>query len=173
MRSIFVYIFLFAAVATWFAACSSECSENKNALPLAGFYSSTMPGEKISVQSLAIYGIGAPGDSLLSSPQESKNETFLPFRLDCDTTVYVFRYEYLANDSVPASASDTVTFIYSRTPRFVNAECGVSYLFGIREIKNTGTLIDSVVCPNGYIDNTNAENLRIYFATNSAADEGN
>ncbi len=42
-------------------------------------------------------------------------------------------------------------------------ECGASYYYRIEKSDNTGTIIDSVVCPQGYIDNANVENLRIYF----------
>lgn len=147
------------------ASCSDDCTENKNALPLAGFYSSTAPSTKIRVDSLQVEGYGAPGDSILSRGDVTKDEVYLPFRIDSDTTVYLFRYMYA--DLIAENVVDTVRFIYTRTPRFVSAECGVSYQFDIRKITSTGLLIDSVVCPNGYIDNTNSENLRIYFAINS------
>lgn len=141
------------------AACSDTCTENKNALPLAGFYRSG-DTEPVSVDSLLITGIGAPGDSALSEASKTKSQIYLPFRIDCDTTRYIF------TDARPSRmVDDTVTFIYSRIPRFVNVECGVSYIFDLRDIRITGTLIDSITCPNGFIDNTNAENLKIYFAT--------
>lgn len=144
------------------AGCSDTCSENKNALPLAGFYSSQPLPEQISIDSLEVEGIGAPDGKLLSEATPAKSELSLPFRIDSDTTAYVFR-----NVAGGANTTDTVTFIYSRTPRFVNVECGVSYLFDIRKITCSGTLIDSVTCPNGFIDNTNSQNLRIYFKVNT------
>lgn len=143
---------------TGFAGCTDTCTENKNAVPLAGFY--TAGGtQRVDVDSLEVVGVGAPGDSVLSSASVSKNELYLPFRIDSDTTRYVFR-----NTAGEGNTRDTVTFVYSRTPRFVNVECGASYIFDIRDITSQGLLIDSVTCPNGFIDNTNAENLRIYFA---------
>ena len=155
-------------------SCSEECTDNKNALPLAGFYSSETPAEKVSVSGLEVYGLGAPNDSILSPGSETKGEVYLPFRIDSDTTAYVFRYSYTeAGDSIPKVMADTVTFVYSRTPRFVNVECGVSYNFGIRDIVTKGELIDSVTCPMGYIDNADIENLRIYFAPNPATEPEN
>lgn len=146
-------------------SCSDTCNENRNALPLAGFYASGNNAEKIEVDSVEVYGPGAPGDSILSPASTSKEEIYLPFAIDSDTTQYVFA----ARDNGFVTR-DTVTFVYTRVPRFVNVECGASYLFNIREISNTGALIDSVVCPDGYIDNTNAENLRIYFAVSTSSE---
>lgn len=154
------------AAASWLAvaavSCSDACNENKNALPLAGFYAPDNSTDKIVVDSLDIYGIGAPGDSLLSSASQSKSDVYLPFRIDSDTTRYAF-----VSVSGGTRVSDTVTFVYTRVPRFVNVECGVSYIFDMRDITCTGALIDSVTCPGGYIDNTNSENLRIYFAVST------
>lgn len=141
------------------AGCSDTCTENKNALPLAGFYASGGGADRITLDSLEVAGVGIAGDSTLSPASVSKDELYLPFRIDCDTTRYAFRDSHLAGGD-----SDTVTFIYSRTPRFVNVECGVSYVFGIKSITSQGVLIDSVICPDGYIDNVNRENLEIYFA---------
>lgn len=143
------------------SGCTDTCSENKNALPLAGFYAAGGT-DRIDIDSLEVTGIGAPGDSALSSASETKSQLYLPFRIDSDTTRYVFR-----DAAGGVQRRDTVTFVYTRTPRFVNVECGVSYLFDIHDITCQGVLIDSVTCPNGFIDNTNTENLHIYFATAS------
>ena len=138
------------------AGCGDTCADNKNALPRAAFYA----GEAtVSVDSLEIRGIGAPGDSILSEGTERKSEIYLPFRIDSDSTVYSFDY------TGGVKASSIVTFIYSRTPRFVSAECGVSYVFDIRKIECKGNLIDSVTCPQGFIDNAPGVNLRIYLRT--------
>lgn len=141
-------------------SCSDTCSENRNALPRAGFY--TDGDVSVTIDSLEVVGVGMKGDSALSSVSVQKSELYLPFRIDSDTTAYVF-----INARQGAGQRDTVRFVYTRTPRFVSAECGVSYIFEMKQITWTGPLIDSVVCPQGYIDNVNAENLRIYFATSA------
>jgi len=132
--------------------------ENKNALPLAGFYASGST-DKITLDSLEVIGVGKPEDSALLAGGSRIDRLYIPFRIDSDTTRYVFCDAHLSG-----GGCDTVTFVYSRTPRFVNVECGVSYIFGIRKIMCQGVLIDSVTCPAGFIDNSNSENLRIYFA---------
>lgn len=151
---------LFLIILTW--GCSSdECLQNRNALPLAGFYNSFEPTQTVAIDSLEVYGVGAPGDSILSTGTQALSKLYLPFRLDSDTTRYVFRY--LHKELAQQNIRDTVTFIYSRDPRFVSSACGVSYVFGIKEIRSTGLLIDSVTCPMGEITNKDSENLSIYF----------
>lgn len=156
MRSFIAYICLLSL--TLAVSCKETCTDNKNALPLAGFYASGGT-EKISLGSLEVVGVGVSEDTALYSGESAIDRLYLPFKIDSDTTRYVFR-----NTGSEQGGRDTVTFVYSRTPRFVNVECGVSYIFGIREITCQGVLIDSVTCPTGFIDNRNAENLRIYFA---------
>ena len=146
------------------AACGSdECYQNKNALPLAGFFSSQPDHAKISVDSVQVMGVGVPSDSILSKGNQRISELYLPFRLDTDTTKYQFRYIQKALAAL--DLRDTITFIYSREPRFVSSACGVSYAFVIKEIRHTIVLIDSVACPAGEITNMATQNLQIYFRT--------
>lgn len=146
-----------------------ECYDNQNALPLAGFYDSSDTLTQVSVDSLEVYGIGAPGDSILSDGRRAKTELYLPFRLVSDTTTYVFRYlhERLAASDI----TDTVSFIYTREPRLVSASCGVSYLFTMQKIEFTRQLIDSVTCPFGFISNKPITNLKIFFRVDHSGDE--
>lgn len=158
MRNFLYLILLFTGIATA-ASCSDTCDENKNALPIAGFYySGSASTDAITMDSLEITVIGAPGDSALSAASVSKNEIYLPFRIDSDTTSYVF-----IDRHYQGGLRDTVTFIYTRTPRVASLECGVSYIFDIQSIVAQGVLIDSVICPNGFIDNSGIQNLKIYF----------
>ncbi|MGM9816289.1 MAG: DUF6452 family protein [Lepagella sp.] len=137
--------------------CGDACSENKNALPLAGFYSKESPGSEISVDSLEIKGVDVKGDSILSSADKTISEVYLPFRIDSDTTRYALRRYG------PYAGIDTLTFIYNRRPQLASIECGVSYIFEMIDIQYGGELIDSVSCPKGYIDNTNIRNLQIFL----------
>lgn len=148
---------------TILSGCSSdECYDNKNALPLAGCYGvSDGRISEVSVDSVEVYGVGAPGDSLLQTGATALRQFFIPFRIDSDTTRYVFRY--LHQVAVTADLRDTVTFIYDREARFVSSACGASYVYQIREIRNTGLIIDSVVCPAMQITNADVENIKIYF----------
>lgn len=144
------------------AACSSdECLDNKNALPLAGFYSSEEVPRQISIDSISIFGIGAPGDSILQDSVRGLTQSYLPFRIDREETSYVI--QYLSGDLGRYHIADTITFSYDLKPWFVSSACGVSYDYGITSIETTHHVIDSVRCPYGEITNANIENLKIYF----------
>ena len=149
--------------ATALTACSdSDCGGNSSALPFAGFYASGSNGtQTVSVSDMEVYGIGAPGDSILFDGKQTMSQLYIPFRLDSDTTTYVFHL--LSDVASTALAYDTVRFIYERHVQFVSADCGVSYRFDIDTITSTGMFVDSVTCPKGYIDNANIENLKIWI----------
>ena len=168
--AIFPFLLLGGMAGLMQGGCSTEeCYDNRNALPYAGFYG-IMEGkmEQISVDSIRVYGIGAPGDSILSEGNRSIANLYLPFRIDSDTTQYVFK---LINKLYePYNIADTLTFIYSREARFVSAACGASYVYTIKDIKTTGLLIDSVAVPGGRITNADVENIHIYFNTGEDPD---
>lgn len=139
--------------------CSDTCNENRSALPTAGFYySGAESDQNISLDSIEVIGVGVANDSVLSPASQAKNELCMPFRIDSDTTQYIFIDAHRLS-----GLRDTVTFVYSRTPRIVSLECGVSYLFDIHSITSQGVLIDSVTCPVGFIDNSGRQNINIYF----------
>lgn len=143
---------LFAGLAI---SCSDEeCDGNRNSLPLADFFRSG--AGRVSLESLTIYGDGAPGDSLLSDGKTTINQVYLPFNLDSDESQFV-----VTDDT--SGVSDRITFRYDKHPRFESAACGVIYIFDIREIETTHNLIDSVTCPAMRIDNTPGANIHIYF----------
>ncbi|MBD5237241.1 MAG: hypothetical protein HDS62_06895 [Bacteroidales bacterium] len=150
--------------------CSTdECYDNRNALPYAGFYG-YMDGKmgSVSVDSMEVYGVNVPGDSILWEGKRSLSSLYLPFRIDSDTTTYVFHP--ISRILSMLGLTDTVTFIYDREARFVSSACGASYLYKIKEIRHSGILIDSVVCPGMEITNANRENIQIYFYTGEETD---
>lgn len=126
-------------------------------MPLAGFYSSTAPARSVSVDSMEVYALGAPGDSVLLKPSTAAiSQLSLPFNSEAEHTDYVFT-------NARTKVSDTVTFRYNCLPWFASEACGVVYRFELNEITWTGALIDSVTCPEGVITNRPVENLKIYF----------
>ena len=144
------------------AGCSGdECYDNKNSLPLAGFYSSDSVPKAITLDSISIYGIGAPGDSILQDSVRGLSESYLPFRIDQPSTTYVIRY--LTGILGEWEIADTITFNYDIEPWFVSSACGVVYDYKVTGIETTHYVIDSVTCPVGTITNADIENLRIYF----------
>lgn len=148
------------------AGCSDECLDNRNALPYAGLYDTDNPGSTLTISELEVWGVGSPGDSLLVTRNQSITSVYLPFRIDSDTTDYIFR-RVENTDMWRDELTSKVRFIYSRSPRFVSAACGVSYQYDIRKIEWEGSLIDSVACPDGFITNENIENLKIYISSSA------
>lgn len=144
------------------ASCASnECLENKNSLPLAGFYNSDTVPKQISLDSVSIFGIKAPGDSMIQDNARSISQTYLPFRIDQGETQYVIQYN--AGLLGKHHIADTITFSYDIVPWFVSSACGAVYDYKITSIESTHNIIDSVTCPEGVIDNKDTENIKIYF----------
>ncbi len=152
---------LFAALLLLEGCTTNDCNDNQNSLPLAGFYSSQAVPQAISVDSISVYGLRAPGDSLLLDSAKNVQEVYLPFRIDEPTTTYVLSYHQKAiSDS---RLNDTVTFRYRSEPYFVSIGCGAIYRYVMEGIDYTTHIIDSVTCPEGVITNAPMQNLRIYF----------
>lgn len=161
---------LISLIMSFVGSCAtSECYDNQNSLPLAGFYSSSDFPEAISLDSITILGIGAPGDSILQDSVRSLSEVYLPFRIDQNSTTYEIRYL----GGVPGlyRMHDIITFNYDIIPMFVSSACGTVYYYKMTSIEHTNTFIDSVVCPKGEITNENIENLKIYFRVATGDDE--
>lgn len=143
------------------SACNtSGCLDNGSSLPLAGLYSSTS-GEQVGLDSIAIGGVGAPGDSMLITPGTTCTEVYLPLRSDRTSTSFFFHYDYAGIDSV--IFNDTIDFHYSSSPFFASEECGAMFRYHIETLTHTRHLIDSVVITDSLITNANIERIKIYF----------
>lgn len=169
LRALIGPIFVISVMALSFSGCNSECYDNQNSLPLAGFYSSEPTPKAISLDSVSILGIGAPGDSILQDSVRSISQVYLPFRIDQNSTTYEIRY--LAGLPGQYRMKDEITFNYEIIPMFVSTACGTVYYYKINNIEHTTNFIDSVTCPGGEITNANIENLKIYFRV-SLEEEG-
>lgn len=143
-------------------ACnSSGCLDNGSALPLAGFYSSST-AKSISVDSLQISGVGAPGDSILHE-KGAISQIYLPFKADAPEVKWVFAYKQKALDR--PELYDTLTFRYSTIPYFASEECGAMYIYRVEDYSCTDHLIDSVKLIDPLITNVELERIQIYFRT--------
>lgn len=153
-----------------FYGCStSGCTDNQNSLPLAGFYDSSTKGG-LSLDSLEIHGIGAPGDSMLYTPGTRISEAYLPFRSTSNTTSFCFRY---CNKSLDTSElNDTLTFDYDSYPYFAGEECGAMYRYDIHRFNYTRHLIDSIQIVDSLITNQPVQQIKIFFRTGNAVEGG-
>lgn len=141
---------------------SGGCLENATTLPLAGFYSGTTK-TAISVDSLEVRGIGAPGDSLLLAPRRGVSELYMPFRADYSSISWVFAFK-LEGFYYP-QLYDTITFGYNTIPYFASADCGAMYVYRVNSMRYTTHVIDSVAITDSLFTNVNKEQIQIFFRT--------
>ncbi len=151
-------------------ACGNDdgCTGNQSSLPLAGFYSS-QEKSAISIDSLTIYGIGMPGDTTIVDTA-TVAQTYLPLNIANNISVFVFRYDQ--SELAAYNLSDTLSISYKASPYFHSEDCGAMYVYDVEEYSTTHNLIDSVNIPNRHIDNTDRENIQIYFRTSEAEEDG-
>ncbi len=147
-------------------SCSvGECLDNTSSIPLAGLYSDSTE-TSVTVDSISVYGIGAPGDSIMLNNASGIYEVYLPLRLDNGgVTQYVFHYNQSAvSDN---RYNDTLTLKYKELPYFESYECGAMYYFQIEEFGYTQNIFDSVAVTDSLITNVNTESIKIFLKTNS------
>lgn len=163
MRKIlFILTSLLCVISLWTACSNVGCTENRNSLPLAGFYSSST-GKSITVDSIEIGGVGAPSDSLLLDAGTKVSMLYLPFRAVSPQTVFYVRYKSAALDF--PWLVDTLKFDYEAKPFFASEDCGAMYHYLITNFTFTTHLIDSVTVTDSLITNVDRETIRIYFRT--------
>lgn len=165
-------ILLFAVI--FAVSCTDTgCTDNRSAIPYAGFYI-LQDGEPkaVSVDSLEIGGIGAPSDSLLIKADASTSALYLPFRFEHTSTAFFIHYASRLLSS--PLLNDTISFTYTSSPRFVSEDCGAMFYYHIDEMTYTRHLIDSIAITDSLITNFDTERIRIFFraATDEDDDDG-
>lgn len=155
-------IFASALLLIVYSCNSSGCTEGRSGIPLVEFRSSAT-GEQIWVDSLQIYGIGAPGDSSIVKASTTQSTVYMPLEADKSVTRWCIAYKRENLDYV--SLIDTLTFRYSAYPYFVSEDCGVGYRFDISSLTTTYHLIDSVQLIDPLITNVDKTYVAIYFRT--------
>lgn len=163
MGKILKYIAISICVACWISSCnSSGCLENKSSIPLAGIYSYTTK-KAITIDSITVYGIGAPKDSTILKNAKGVKQIYLPFRINQTSTQYVIHYDQKAISDI--RYNDTLTFTYKEIPYFVSTDCGAMYQYDVTEFKYTEHLIDSAALKFNKITNANIESIELYMFT--------
>lgn len=154
---------LLLGLATLINGCNSDgCTENRNAVPLAQFYSSSTD-EEITLDSLTIAGVNAPGDSILGHAGSRVSQIYLPMRPNNNSVKWCFSYKWKHLDD--PRLNDTLTIDYNSQPYFASEECGAYFRYSITGIKVTDHLIDSVTVVDSLITNIDRVYLNIYFRT--------
>ena len=152
-----------AAAAAMLLSCAGDgCTSGTANTPQVGFYSSSTL-KAIAVDSLSVYGIGAPGDSMLLKCGRAISSLELPLRLSTSSVQFVLHYDQEAISDV--RYNDTITLAYDAKPWFESDECGVFYVFDITSHKCTNHLIDSMAVPNPHVSNLGIETAKLFFRT--------
>lgn len=145
------------------AGCnSSGCTEGRSGIPKADFYASAT-GAAITLDSLRVYAVGAPGDSAIMSPSQRESSVYLPLRSDATTTDWCIAYKQKHLEDL--RLADTLHFEYTTDPYFVSEECGVGYRYHIDCLSTTNHLIDSVKLLDPLVTNIDKAYVAIYFRT--------
>lgn len=155
-----------ASVASATSCSSTGCLENRNSVPLAGFYDGT--GASVALDSLQITGVGMPDDDPLLAAGDRVSSIYLPMRSVQQSTAWVFSYKWKDLDF--SELNDTLAFDYDTAPYFASTDCGVINKYRITRMSHTTHLIDSVVLADSLITNVDIEQIKIYFRT-AEADE--
>lgn len=162
MGKILSLIAIVIAVIIGTSSCgNNECFDNQTTLPLAGFYS-MQTKSAITVDSLTVYGVGAPGDSLLLD-NEQQSKVYMPLPLSGNSTSFVFHYNQKRLNYV--ELNDTLTINYNSYPQFISNECGVIYKYKVTDFFYTHHLIDSIALPTMEFNNKDIETIQIFFRT--------
>ena len=163
-------LYIFAGLGLLTGCNTSGCLENRNALPLAKFYSSRT-GTAISLSGLRVMGL--PGDSTLLSPGTSASEVYMPFRPLDTRAEWAIGYEQ--ENLVDQFIEDRLVFRYEAIPYFAGSECGAMLFYRITSLEYTTNIIDSVVivAADSIVTNADLPTVNIYFrtATEGESDE--
>lgn len=149
-----------AVIATETSCNTSGCSENRSAVPLAEFCNSST-GETVALDSVAISGVDAPADSVLSPAGRAVSQVYLPMRPTKPSVRWCLAYRWKALDD--PRLNDTISIDYDSQPYFSSEECGAYYRYRITSLRCTGHLIDSVGIVDSLITNVDKTYLKIYF----------
>lgn len=142
-------------------ACNNTgCTENRNAVPLAAFLNPS-DDSSISLDSLSIFGIDQPNDSILSPAGSPVSQVYLPMRPTNKSVSWCIEYKWQHLDY--PELNDTISFGYTSTPIFASEECGAYYRYHIDDMTYTDHLIDHVEIVDSTITNIDKVYVNIYF----------
>lgn len=144
------------------SGCGSDgCVENRNSVPRAQFYSYDAQELPLVVDSISVFGIGQPADSMLLDSAVAVSQVYLPLRISQDSTQYVIRY--LQQSLSSPRNNDTLTFVYRSYPYFASIDCGAMFNFSIDTCRYTRHVLDSVAVTVREITNEDVESVRLFY----------
>lgn len=141
---------------------TSGCADNHSALPQMGFYNATT-GKPLTLDSLDLWGVGVPNDSMLIKSGQRVQQLYFPLRNNQNETAYCFHYDYKEQGLNNPEFDDILRIRYTTEPYFASEECGAFYIYHITDISYTRHLIDKIEVVDSIINNVDMERFRIYF----------
>lgn len=149
------------AAAVLLVGCnSSGCLDNRRSIPLARFYNAA-DGTTLTVDSLEVWGIGAPADSAVLESGTKASELYLPMDPGSNVTQWVIAYHYRGHNAV--EDFDTISLAYDIIPYFASHECGAMYSYDITSLAYSTHSIDSIALLEPLVTNNGMPTMNIYF----------
>lgn len=162
MRLTIPILTVIAALAAVLPGCNTVgCTDNRSSIPLAAFYASETR-QPVAIDSVAIGGVGAPGDSLIVKPQRGTSQFYMPLRSTADRTLYFISYRW---EGMSDRYNDTISLEYTSKPFFASEECGAMFRYRITKMEHTSHLLDSIVILDSLVTNAEIPIIRIYYTT--------
>lgn len=154
------------AVAVTPSCNNTGCTDNRSSILTAGLYDKA--GKKVSVSSLQVGGVDAPGNALVSDGSVPVTAVTLPLRSTAESVQFFMRIDQggVTSDAL----SDIITIDYTTVPFLASEECGVVYKYTITHLDYTRNLIDSIALIDPVVDNRDFERIKIFFATEAQQD---
>ena len=71
--------------------------------------------------------------------------------------------QYDAKALAQYNICDTLTFVYTRYPHYISADCGVTFNYRIDHFQYTTHMLDSAALMVDEVTNVDQETLRLYY----------
>ena len=154
----FIYLFFAVCSSLVYVSCDeTECTESSIVEFSGNFYRKR--NNAAYTDTLAIYGIKAPNDSLLVDTVAIKGIA-LPLKYAGTETTFVFDF---INRAKAGFVRDTVSVFHQNNVHFISDACGCTMFFTIDSIAYTRHKIDSIAINSKDVINEPKENIQLFF----------
>ncbi|MGL5015486.1 MAG: DUF6452 family protein [Bacteroidales bacterium] len=141
--------------------CGNEgCQETISVNARCSFYSKST-NASFTFDSITVYGIGAPQDSILYNRATSQSYIKLPLKKFQEESSYVLHFQGAESEII--DQRDTVTFYYKNKSYFISEDCGTVIHHLVDSVRYTRHYIDSLIVAKQSIINLDEENLLLLF----------
>lgn len=156
MKNLIFALFITSGILA-LCGCSKDTVYMSNQYAVqVGFYSA-YTGKDSTVTSLSAHGIGR-SDSLIYDSATVKS-IYLPLKLHEERTQFV-----LTTLLAGVSRQDTLTFVATKKPHYVNGEEGFAFDFQLSKVYCSSNFVDTVVISDPAVNyNETFQNVKVYI----------